>query len=154
MENGQAPAIHDSRVKILVVDDHPHTATTLARAIARMGAQVRVAYATSGQDALKQVATEKADILVTDMTMPEMTGLELIEKLNAEPAGRPEFSFLMTAYDTSPFSATLEALKVKKVFMKPVHPKQICQIILQAMEEMKRASAITTQQELQSNLLK
>ena len=45
--------------------------------------------ATSGQEALEQVNDGAADILITDMIMPGMTGLELIEKLQKHPAGRP-----------------------------------------------------------------
>ena len=89
----------ESPVKTLVVDDHPNTANTLARAIAQLGNGVNVVSATSGSEALAQVTDGAADILITDMIMPEMTGLELIEKLNSHSSGRPTFSFLMTAYD-------------------------------------------------------
>src|SRR5690348_9290502 len=57
----------DTPVKILVVDDHPNTATTLARAIAQLGAGVNVVSATSGSEALAQVNDGAADILITDM---------------------------------------------------------------------------------------
>ena len=65
-----------------------------------------------------------------------MTGLELIEKLQKHPAGRPTFSFLVTAYDVPGLKVTARRLKVKDVIVKPVHPERICQIISQAMEEM------------------
>ena len=76
------------------------------------------------------------DILITDMIMPGMSGLELIEKLQNHPAGRPAFSFLMTAYDVPGLRVTAHRLKVKDVIVKPVHPERICQIITQAMQEM------------------
>src|SRR5689334_20496567 len=93
------PAIDPQRVKILVVDDHPSTATTLARALSQLGSKVEVRSATSGQEALEQAKGWSVDILITDMIMPEMTGLELIEKLQSHPLGRPTFTFLITAYD-------------------------------------------------------
>ncbi|HQV95164.1 MAG TPA: response regulator, partial [Anaerolineales bacterium] len=79
----------DAPVKILVVDDHPNAATMLARAISQLGTQVKVASATNGNDALEHARNEAVDILITDMVMPEMTGLELIERLNSNPLGRP-----------------------------------------------------------------
>ena len=126
----------DSPVRILVVDDHPNTATTLARALAQLGPGVDIISATSGAEALERVKDDAADILITDMIMPEMTGLELIERLQNHPAGRPTVSFLVTAYDVPGLKVTAHRLQVKDVIVKPVHPERICQIISRAMEEM------------------
>ncbi|NWF62832.1 MAG: response regulator, partial [Chloroflexi bacterium] len=86
-------------VHILVVDDHPNTATTLVRALAQIGPSVDVISAVSGVDALAKVKDKAVDILFTDMIMPEMTGLELIEKLQNHTGGKPSYSYLITAYD-------------------------------------------------------
>ncbi len=131
-------------VKILVVDDHPNTATTLARGIAQLGSKVEVFAATSGHQALEYVNKGSIDILITDMIMPEMTGLELIEKLQNQ-AGRPTFSYLITAYDVPGLKVTARRLKVKDVIIKPVHPEHICQIVLQAMDEMEHARPVVNE---------
>ncbi|HKJ38152.1 MAG TPA: response regulator [Anaerolineales bacterium] len=141
MENGQNLSIDDSQVKILVVDDHPNTANMLARAISRLGSHVEVVSATSGQEALQLVEDSTADILITDMMMPEMNGLELIEKLNDEPFSPPAFSFLITAHDTTEFMDTAERLNVKQVITKPVNPETICEIVAQALDEIERAKS-------------
>src|SRR5687767_140934 len=130
-----------SPIKILVVDDHPNTAMTLARAISQLGPRIEVRSATSGHEALEQVNDGAADILITDMIMPGMTGLELIEKLQKHPAGRPTFSFLVTAYDVPGLKVTARRLQVKDVIVKPVHPERICQIINDAIEEMDHSRA-------------
>ena len=130
------------RVKILVVDDHPNTSKTLARALSQMGPGVEVFAATSGSEALEIVKEHAADILITDMIMPEMTGLELIEQLHNHPAGRPSFCFLMTAYDVPGLEVTARRLKVKDLIVKPVPPERICLIIRQAMEELNRANPL------------
>ncbi len=132
--------IHKSApVKILIVDDHPNTANTLARGIAQLGNKVEVFSATSGYEALEHAKSGAIDILITDMIMPEMTGLELIEKLQNHPAGRPMFSYLMTAYDVPGLKVTAHRLKVKDVIIKPIRPERICQIVLQAIEEIGHA---------------
>jgi len=132
-------------VKILVVDDHPNTATMLARGIAQLGNRVEVKSATSGQEALEQANQGAIDILITDMIMPEMTGLELIEKFQKHPAGRPTFSYLVTAFDVPGLKVTARRLQVKDVIIKPVHPERICQIVLQAMNEMDHARPVVNE---------
>ena len=125
--------------KILIVDDHPNTAAMMARALYQLGSNVQVISATSGQEALARVKDGAPDILVTDMIMPEMTGLELIEQLHNHPTGRPAFSFLMTAYDVPGLKVTARRLKIKEVLVKPVSPERICQIMNKAMDEISQA---------------
>jgi CheY-like chemotaxis protein/nitrogen-specific signal transduction histidine kinase len=132
-------------VKILVVDDHPNTAATLARALSVLGPRVDISSATSGSQALSYVNNGAVDILITDMIMPEMTGLELIEQLQSHPAGQPTFSFLVTAYEVPGLKVSARRLKVKDVILKPVHPERICQIISKAIEEMDSARPIAAE---------
>ncbi|MBK9925228.1 MAG: response regulator [Anaerolineales bacterium] len=129
-------------IKILVVDDHPNTASTLARALSQLGPNVDVRSATNGHEALEQVNDGAVDILLTDMIMPEMTGLELIEKLHSHPAGRPAVSFLMTAYDVPGLKVTAQRLKVKEVVIKPVHPERVRELVTKAMSEIGQAIAV------------
>jgi len=127
-------------VRILVVDDHPSTATTLARALAQIGPTVDVISAVSGIDALEKVKDKGVDILFTDMIMPEMTGLELIEKLQNHPGGKPSYAYLITAYDVPGLKVTAQRLKVNEVIIKPVRPEKICQIASTAIDEMQHAT--------------
>ena len=140
MENMQN--LSTTPFKVLVVDDHPNTANMLARALSQLGSRVHVISATSGLNALEKVNESSADILITDMIMPEMTGLELIEKLQNHPAGRPAFSFLITAYDVPGLKVTARRLKVKEIIIKPVRPERICQIVKQAMDELDQAKPV------------
>ena len=128
--------------KILIVDDHPNTATMMARALHQISNKVEVISATSGKEALDRVKEGVPDIVVTDMIMPEMTGLELIEQLHNHPSGRPAFTFLMTAYDVPGLKVTARRLQVKDVLVKPVSPERICQIIHQAMDEIEQTKPI------------
>ena len=123
-------------IKILVVDDHPNTARTLARAISQIGPRVEVFSATSGIQALDYAKDGVLDILITDMIMPEMTGLELIEQLQKLPAGKPTFSYLITAYEVPGLQVSARRLKVRDIIIKPVHPERICQIVSQSIREM------------------
>lgn len=128
------------QICILVVDDHPNTAATLARALSQLGNGVAVISACSGRDALDKAKTAGVDILFTDMIMPEMTGLELIEKMQHHPAGKPAYTYLVTAYDVPGLKVTAQRLKVNEVIVKPVRPERICQIAAAAIEEMKQST--------------
>jgi len=129
----------DSRFKVLVVDDHPNTAHMLARAISRLGTHVEVVSATSGIEALQHSEDSAADILITDMMMPEMTGMELIEKLNDDPSLSPAVIFLLTAHDSAGVREIAQRLNVKEVIAKPAHPEQICELISQTISELNQS---------------
>ena len=123
-------------VKILVVDDYPNAADLLARSLSRLDARLGVVSATSAHQALECVKKGAVDILITDMDMPEMTGLELIERLQEYSQGTPIVSLLITASHTQELKIKAGELNVREVFHKPVHPERICEIISRVLEEM------------------
>ena len=125
-------------VKILVVDDYPNTAALLARSLSRLDARVEVISATSAHQALAYVQNSAVHMVVTDMDMPEMTGLELIERLQECSEGTPIVSFLITAFHSQELEIKARKLNVREVFHKPVHPQRICQIVGPALEELVR----------------
>lgn len=137
-KNNSSP--NNDFVRILIVDDHPTTAATLARALSQLGSAVEVVSATNGAEALEKVKDKGVDILITDMIMPEMTGLELIEKLRDHPGGKPARTYLVTAYDVPGLKVTASRLKVNEVLIKPVRPERIYDIVSRAMEEMKQST--------------
>lgn len=112
----------------------------LARSISRLGPHVDVVSATSGQEALRCMEESPADILITDLMMPEMNGMELIETLHGLPTLMPAATFLLTAYDSAVVRIGAERLHVKEVLTKPVHPEWICEVVTRAIDELKHAS--------------
>ena len=68
--------------KILVVDDQPINVQLLKRKLEREGMTVTAAY--SGQEALNLVAADKPDLILLDVMMPDMDGLEVCQRLQAE----------------------------------------------------------------------
>jgi CheY-like chemotaxis protein/signal transduction histidine kinase len=136
------PPPNTSPVRVLVVDDHPSTATTLARAISQLGPGVDVLSAESGEKALELVKNKTVDLLITDMVMPGMNGLELIEVMQSHPGGRPAYAALITAYDVPGLKETARRLKVNDVIMKPVRPERICQIVSKTIENLGHAPLV------------
>ena len=144
MDNRQGLSEDDSRVKVLVVDDHPNTAHMLARALSRMGSFMEVESAISGYEALQYMKENSVDILITDMMMPEMTGIELIETINSQPILSPAVIFLLTAHDSDGVREIARRLHVKEVITKPANPAQICELVAQTIGELKMTVSLTT----------
>lgn len=69
--------------KILTCDDEKHIVRLIQVNLERQGYEVITAY--NGAECLEKVASEKPDLLVLDVMMPEMTGFEVLEKLKADP---------------------------------------------------------------------
>lgn len=130
------------QARILIVDDHPNTARTLARAVSQLGAGLDIITAENGETALELVRDKNVDILVTDMVMPGINGLELIKRLQAHPGGRPAYVALITAYDVPGLKETARRMKVNDVINKPVRPERLCQILAKAIEGLGRESAV------------
>jgi two-component system phosphate regulon response regulator PhoB len=59
---------------ILVVEDHPSLADVLLRLMRQYG--IRVTHARDGKEAIKEIKTEAPDIILLDLSLPDMSGLE------------------------------------------------------------------------------
>ncbi len=75
-----------SRV-VLVVEDSPQCAENLEIALQAMGG-VEVALARTGGEALAILASRAVAAILTDLDMPGMHGLELIERVRSDPGSR------------------------------------------------------------------
>ncbi|MFP4156828.1 MAG: response regulator [Opitutales bacterium] len=69
--------------KILVVDDQPINIKLLQRKLERQGMDIAVAY--NGQECLDLVIKEKPDLILLDVMMPEMDGIETCQHLKSNP---------------------------------------------------------------------
>ncbi|MBH0179285.1 MAG: sigma-54-dependent Fis family transcriptional regulator [Nitrospira sp.] len=95
----------DAEERILVVDDDPSMRTALMESVRRLGYAVQGAV--DGADALERVGRFRPWLVLTDLKMPRMTGLELIKELKARA---PQSAIvLMTAYGT--VETAVEAMK-------------------------------------------
>jgi two-component system response regulator HydG len=118
------------RVRILVVDDEQHIRNSLATWFREEGYEVSVA--ASGKDALAAVAREGTNILLVDIKMPGMDGLELQRRVR-ELA--PDATIIiMTAYAS--VETAVEALKegAYDYIVKPFDPEAVSRLVRKAAE--------------------
>lgn len=91
--------------RILIVDDDPSMRTALMESVRRLGYEVQGA--TDGADALERLGRFRPWLVLTDLKMPRMTGLDLIKDMKARVP--QTMIVLMTAYGT--VETAVEAMK-------------------------------------------
>ena len=94
-------------MNILVVDDEKIKRITLADDLAAQGHEVVVA--ADGEEALERLAAERFDVVVTDLKMPKLDGIELLKRIKQGPWADIEV-IMMTAYGSIPVA--VEAVKL------------------------------------------
>lgn len=129
----QTPA--NPRKRVIVADDHPDMAALLARALSQAEPDVDILSAQNGREALEKLGQLPVDLLITDLMMPEMNGVELIEHLGSRESGAPTFVILITAYDITGFEEELKHLKIDKIILKPFPPELLVQDARRALNE-------------------
>ena len=85
-------------LRILIADDHELFRRGVAAELTQVPGWVVAAEATNGRDAVAQAASLKPDIVVLDLTMPELNGLEAARQIVlADPAAR---ILILTAHES------------------------------------------------------
>ena len=90
--------------KILVVDDEPAIRETLAEVLNAKGR--KVVTAASGEEALALLQKETFDLMLLDLIMPGLGGLQVMEKARTIAAGT--VIIMLTAYGT--LSSAIQAI--------------------------------------------
>jgi DNA-binding response OmpR family regulator len=80
---------------ILVVDDEPEIVTLVTKVLEARGHRVTIAR--DGQEALDAIAAERPDVLVIDLGLPKVDGLEVTKRLRADAATKDLRIVMLTA---------------------------------------------------------
>ena len=99
---------------VLIVDDSEDVTRTLSRMLQRSGFQVRTA--DSGQLGIQLYRQHRADVLLLDIFMPEMDGLEVIRCLKKED---PDVRIIAMSGEDSPHLATAKDFGACSTLIKP-----------------------------------
>ena len=96
-------------MKILVVDDSRAMRRIVSRTIRQAGYEGHdIIEAENGRDALAMAEVERPDLILSDWHMPEMSGLEFLEGLNAKGLEIP-FGFVTSESTAEMVEAATEA---------------------------------------------
>ncbi|MDQ7820723.1 MAG: response regulator [Armatimonadota bacterium] len=107
--------------RILVIDDEAPIRDLCARVLARAGYQVTSAG--SGEEGLARLGEEPVDLIVTDIRMPGLSGLDVLERAKAAFPGVRVI--LITGFGTPQTLARAEQAGADRILTKPFNPAEL-----------------------------
>ena len=114
-------------LNILLVDDDQNLVTTLSHGLRKaMVKAISVAVCLSAAEALSMLATQRFDVVISDLNMPGVSGLELLNKIRQDH--REMILVLITAFGTDALEEEAHRLGIGYV-TKPFGLPHLVQII-------------------------
>lgn len=129
-----------TKSRILVVDDDPSLRRVLQAQLEREGYEVAVAAST--QQTLSMLQLRSFDLLITDLKMPGMSGLELLKHARSQYS--QTIIIMLTAFGT--VDTAVEAMKAGAYdyLTKPVHPDEMSAVVRRALEHIRLVEQVRT----------
>jgi CheY-like chemotaxis protein len=119
--------------RILVVDDEPKVAFFLQESLESLEHNYQVVRAETGESALMEMDRARFDVMITDLRMPGMSGLELMQRVKENfPETR---TILITAYGSDDVEAETRRLNAYRYFTKPFHIEDLTTAVQEAMQD-------------------
>jgi CheY-like chemotaxis protein len=113
---------------ILIIDDDAAVSRTLSLILTRAG--YKVTTVTSGRKGLEMLTTGGFDLVLTDIIMPELDGIEAIRRIRAD---HPELRIIAMSgggqIDKADFLHMAEVLGADRVLEKPVRSERLLELV-------------------------
>jgi CheY-like chemotaxis protein len=123
MSPGPVPGTQSTQT-VLIVDDEPSICTLLRQFFTHLGLQSR--FAATGTEALALIEKKSPDLVILDIYMPGMTGVEVLRRLQARwPSGFPFGVIILTGSTDEPLLQEALGLGAFDVLLKPVSIKHL-----------------------------
>ncbi|NUQ01440.1 MAG: sigma-54-dependent Fis family transcriptional regulator [Armatimonadetes bacterium] len=120
-------------VRILLVDDEPNLLRVVRRILHRRGAEVESA--ANGRDALEVLDGFQADLVLTDLMMPEMDGVQLIQAIRER--GHEAVVIVLTGHGTMETAIEAMRLGARDYLIKPCDPEEILLVFSRELEALR-----------------
>jgi two-component system, cell cycle response regulator DivK len=121
--------VTDAKHTVLLVEDNPHNRKIFSGMLTHAG--FRVLEAADGQTALEQVAAERPELILMDLSIPGIDGWECTRRLKADPKTRAIPIIALTAHAMRGDEERAIAAGCDGYLAKPISPKKV-------VEEVKR----------------
>jgi DNA-binding NtrC family response regulator len=117
-----------TRPNIQLIEDDSGIASALKKELQAEGYEVSVA--TRGDDGLSAALEQPCDVVITDLKMPGLSGLELVEKLHA---AKPKLPIIMiTAFGTTETAIEATKLGAYDYLLKPFDTSEMLKLVAEA----------------------
>lgn len=113
---------------ILIAEDEKFIRMGLKTMLQRSGIPVgEVLEARDGAEALETLRSRSVDLLITDIRMPKMDGIELVQQLKALP--QAPMVLVVSGYDDFNYALAMLRSGVSDYLLKPVERQQLCDVL-------------------------
>ena len=109
--------------KILVVEDEPDIMRIITHALTTAGYRVVPAY--GGEDAIRKVKAQRPDLVLTDLAMPKVSGVEVIHAIKSDPETQHIPILAVTAHVWDGIAQSAGQVGVDGFISKPFNMKQL-----------------------------
>lgn len=131
-------------MRVMLVDDEPFILQGLSRLIDWEGEGCEIVkMATDGQEALEYLAEGEADLIITDIRMPRLGGIELLERLREEKI-TDAYVAILSGYSDFKYAQAAIRYEAMEYLLKPVQREQLLTLVRKAAE----SRAVFRQEEL------
>lgn len=124
----------DKMLNVQIVDDEPIIRMGLKKLINWEELDFEIAcIAQNGKQALEQLETENVDLIITDIEMPIMNGLDFIREVREN--NRDVEIVILTAYDDFEYAKTAIKYGITEYILKPIEEEAVMELLLKIREQ-------------------
>jgi CheY-like chemotaxis protein len=123
----------NEQAHILVVDDDRQTRLKLTRELESRGYVVSAV--DGGDGALQALAKESFDVILLDILMPKMDGIEVLERLHTDTTRNTPAVIVISALEDSEKMQRCRQLGARDYLTKPIDPELLAARVAEAIEQ-------------------
>ncbi|WP_210649384.1 response regulator [Nocardioides sp. SYSU D00065] len=121
-------------LRFLVVDDNEDIRDVFCRLVERAGHVASTAG--DGVEATDLLQRESFDVMLLDLTMPRMNGVDVVRWLRAHPDVAPDMRIVVISAWAGEHRAVLQELGIETVMQKPLRIQQLTDLISETLRDM------------------
>lgn len=114
-------------MRVVIVEDEPNTRNGIIRIIEKYTSHEVIAGEGDGETGLEKVLSLRPDVVITDINMPRMDGLTMINRIRE--AGVMTAAILLTGYSEFEYAQRAIQLSVAEYLLKPLDVEDIIEIL-------------------------
>lgn len=117
-------------MRALLVDDDPNIRAIVRRVLTRQFEALEIVDCTDGVQALEELSQGEYDLVLLDVSMPFMDGLDVLQSIRRSPVIAKIPVIMMTGNNEEPTIRSAVRIGVNDFILKPIHPIQLCERVM------------------------
>lgn len=131
-------------MKIVIVEDEPRIREGIALLLGRLGPEYQVvASAENGKIGLEKILETRPDLIITDVKMPEMDGVQMLTALRQQ--GVQTQAVVLSAYSDFSYAQKTMKLGVKDYLLKPIDRESFLEVLKEAGAQQRNTRTVLEQ---------